>query len=122
MTMTKTLEAYRDTLERIGTGTVSVDFAREILDVAESELEEAHGEYTLAQAIQMSGRSRSYFDRRLERWAADGLARKPGREWLIRRAVIPAPPAVTEEGFDPSTPEDEILRRLDEDDQRTVRE
>ena len=111
----ETLDEYRETLERIGPqGTVSAAFAREIVDVAEAELEEAHGEYTIAQAMEMSGRSRAYFTRRLDRLEREGLARKPGREWLIRRAAIPERLANEDDGdgFEPGTPASEIADRV----------
>lgn len=106
------LDEYRDTLERVRGGTVPTGLALEILDVAEAELEHAHGEYTLAQAMEMSGRSRSYFERRLPRLAREGLARKPGREWLIRRAAIPGKPEASDEGFDPDMPVEDIVSGL----------
>ena len=108
----RSLQEYRDTLDKIGAGTVSADFAREILDAAEAELEEARGEFTLAQAMEKSGRSRSYFERRMPDLAARGLARKPGREWLLKAAAIPA--REVHGGFDPALSVNELVDALDD--------
>lgn len=102
------LEEYRRRLA--GVETVRRELVEEILDVAEAELDSAHGEFTISQAVAMSGRSRSWFERRLERWEERGLARKPGRDWLLKAAVIPR--RAGERGFDPRLPADEIARRL----------
>jgi hypothetical protein len=82
-----TLDDYRTRLD--GVATVDVALVHEILDLAETEIEQAQGEYTLAQAVALSGRSRSYFERRLGVWAEQRVARKAGTVWLIRRAAIP---------------------------------
>lgn len=105
---TVSLEEYRERLE--GVETVRRELVEEILDVAEAEIEAAHGEFTISQAVAISGNSRSWFERRLDRWAEQGLARKPGRDWLLKAAVIPRKPG--KRGFDPRLPADEIARRL----------
>lgn len=102
----RSLQEYREDLARIDGGTVPVAYAREILEAADAALREAEGEYTLAQAMERSGKSRSYFERRVRRWTAEGLARKPGREWLLKAAAIP--PRVVHGGFDPSLSADEV--------------
>ncbi len=107
----RSLSEYRDMLESIDGGTVPVAFAAEILDAAESEIHSAHGEYTLLQAMERSGRSRSYFERRIASLAARGLARKPGREWLLRAAAIPS--REVHGGFDPSLSPNELADALD---------
>lgn len=118
--MVKFVEQYRERLE--GVETVRVDLVHEILDVMEAELEEAHGEYTIDQAVEMSGRSRSFFERRLDDLEERGLARKPGRDWLIKAAAIPdrERKSLPGDGFDEDASDDEILRRLAEDDRRSV--
>jgi integrase len=108
------LDEYRERLE--GVETVRAELVIEILDVAEAELKEAHGEYTIAQAVERTGKSRSWFERRLETWAANGLARKPGRDWLIKAAALPNRRRPPWEGFDPAQSDDEILRQLAADD------
>ena len=99
---------YRRRLE--GVATVEVGLVREILDAAERELEQAHGEFTLAQAVYMSGRSRRWFERRLPALTEQGLARKPGRVWLLKRAAIPARQEAG--AFDETLSADEIADRL----------
>ena len=115
------LDEYRDRLA--GVETVRTDLVMEIIDAAEAEIAEAHGEYTIAQAMERSGRSRSWFERRLEKWARNGLARKPGRDWLIKAAAVPGRPraasAEPAEGFDPAASDDEILRRLAAEDRQS---
>lgn len=111
------LSRYRETLERIRGGTVPAELALEILDAAEAELAHAHGEYTLTQAMAMSGRSRSWFERRLPDLEAQGLARRAGRIWLLKRAAIPERETFARGGFDPAASDEEILRRLREHDE-----
>lgn len=106
------LADYRETLERVRGGTVPATLALEILDVAEREIERVHGEHTLTDAMAMSGRSRSWFERRLPEWERQGLARRAGRIWLVKHGVIPHRELEVAAGFDPATSDDEILRRL----------
>lgn len=112
-----TLARYRETLEQVRGGTVPAELALEILDAAEQEIAHAHGEYTLAQAMAMSGRSRSWFERRLPDFEARGLARRAGRVWLLKRAAIPERATFDRDGFDPGVSDEDILRRLRERDQ-----
>lgn len=105
------LTEYRQTLERIRAGTVSIEFAREILDAAEAEIQERSGEFTITQGVELSGRSRSWFERRLPLLVQQGLARKVGTAWLLKGAAIPARRAEGDE-FDPMLDADEIARRL----------
>lgn len=106
----RSLTEYRETLERIGSGTVSVEFAREMLDAAEREVAKTVGEYTITQAVEMSGRSRSWFERHVERFAAEGLARKLGNVWLVKGAAIPRRGET--DAFDPAMDVDSIADRL----------
>lgn len=107
-----TLARYRETLEQVRGGTVPAELALEILDAAEQEIAHAHGEYTLAQAMAMSGRSRSWFERRLPDFEARGLARRAGRVWLLKRAAIPERATFDRDGFDPGVSDEDILRQL----------
>lgn len=106
----RSLQEYRDRLN--GVATVSVELVREIIDVAEAEIETAHGEFSLSQAVGISGRSRSWFERRLPTWQIQGLARKVGRVWLLKRAIIPSRRQTARGAFDPSTPNDSIIDSL----------
>jgi len=103
----RSLDDYRAMLESMKGGTIPAELGLEIIAQARAEIEEAGGEFTLAQAIERSGRSRSYFERRARQWAAQGFARKPGREWLIKGVVIPS--RVVHGGFDPSLSADEVV-------------
>lgn len=116
MAQVRSLPEYRSMLEPLGQGTVPAALALEIIAAAEAEIEQAQGEFTIAQAVERSGRSRSWFERRLARWAAIGLARKPGVEWLVKAAAIPARTAQNPHGFDPSLPDAAILGALAADD------
>lgn len=108
----RSLVEYRETLERIGDGTVSTDFAREIIDAAVAEIRAAHGEYTITQAVEMSGRSRSWFERRLNDFRMYGLARQlPNGMWLLKAAALPGREHEGS-GFDPALDVDEIARRV----------
>lgn len=106
----RSLTEYKAMLESLKGGTVPAELALEMLAVAEEEIEQALGEYTLTQAMEKSGKSRGYFERRLEKWAAQGLARKPGREWLLKAAVVPS--RVVHGGFDPALSDADILAEL----------
>lgn len=115
----RSLEHYRNqiaALAEAGAGSVSLGFAEELYQAAVAELEQAHGEFTIAQAVEKSGRSRSWFERRLAGWAEEGLARKPGTEWLLKAATIPPRLSADPHGFDPGLSDDAILARLAEDD------
>lgn len=109
----RSLTEYRALLEPMKGGTVPAEFALEIIHTAEAEIEVARGELSIAQAMERSGRSRSYFDRRVPEWARTGDARQVGRVWLIRAAVVPG----SDYGGAPvdATPEDIVaeLERLD---------
>lgn len=109
-TETRSLPEYRAMLETMKGGTVPAELALEIVQAAEDEVRLAHGELTIAQAMERSGKSRSYFERRVQRWAESGMARKPGREWLIRVAVIPS--REVQGGFDPSLSANELADAL----------
>lgn len=107
----RSLTEYRETLERIGDGTVSVEFARGILDAAERELVQTGGELTITQAVEMSGRSRSWFERHANQLAAEGLARKLSNGmWLVK--VAAARRASDPGAFDPGLDADSIAERL----------
>lgn len=109
-----TLERYEATLTQVGEqGTVSVAFAREILAAAREEIEQRAGEFSVTQAVEISGRSRSWFERRLPEWQETGLARKVGALWLLKAAAIPARTEGVH-GFDPRLGAEAIGRRLDE--------
>lgn len=41
------------------------------------------------EALSRSGKSPDYLRARREQWAVDGLARKDGKRWLYRRAIVP---------------------------------
>ena len=105
------ISEYRTLLERVDGGTVPARLALEIVDAAEKELDAAHGEYTVSQAMHMSGRSRSWFERRLPEWRKQKLARRVGRVWLLKRGAIPIKRA-GDEGFDVSLSPEEVARRL----------
>jgi hypothetical protein len=107
------LKEYRATLDRIGDGTVSVAFAREIIDAAEERLQQAAGELTIQRAMELSGKSRGWFMRRVPSWEKQGLARRvEGGPWLVREVVVPRRRHLPRGGIDPSLSDDEILRRL----------
>lgn len=103
-----TLAEYRETLQRIGAGTVSVDFALSVIQAAEREIATAAAEYTLTQAVARSGRSRGYFEARLARLVELGLARKPGRDWLLKAAAIPSRESAVRGPVDEGLGADEI--------------
>jgi hypothetical protein len=111
--MHASLQQYREKLK--GVETIRAELALEIIDAAEAEIEQAHGEYSLAQAVGLSGRSRSWFERRLPQWNKQGLARKVGRVWLIKRAAIPARKRARK-GFDPKLEVDAIVQALADED------
>lgn len=109
----RSLEEYRKTLEQIGEGTVSVAFAREILEAAAEKIQQAEGEHTIQRAMELSGKSRGWFTRRIPAWAEKGLARRAGGgPWLVRDVVVPKRRALPSGGIDPSLSNEEILRRL----------
>lgn len=111
----KTLTEYEQTLEKIGSGAVSIEFAREILEAAKAELAEAGGEFTITQAVELSGRSRSWFERRLPELAAAGTARQlPGGLWLLKRAAIPSR-WKEGDGLDPALDTETLAERVLED-------
>lgn len=107
------LQQYREKLE--GVETIRAELALEIIDVAEAEIEQAHGEYSMAQAVGLSGRSRSWFERRLAAWNRQGLARRVGRVWLIKRGAIPMRQRAAK-GFDPTLEIDAIVDALADED------
>ncbi len=106
----KTLAEYRELLEEMRGGTVAVDYVLdEIIAAAEREIARSGVELTLSQAMSLSGRSRSYFEARLAKWQEQGLARKPGRDWLISRVVVPVRRQPGGEGLlDPDMSPEEI--------------
>lgn len=112
------LREYRDKLAGLEGGTVPTALALEIIDAGLQEVAAAETEYTLTDACALSGRSRSFFERRLAMWEAQGLARRSGRTWLLKRGTIPARRRgvlVGGRGYDPAlTPEelaDALLRK-----------
>lgn len=112
----RNLSDYRETLERIGAGTVSTAFALEIIEAAEAEIAAAGQEYTVGRAAEVSGRSRSWVVRRLTNWSEDGLARQlDDGTWLVKDAALPPRPHVPGGGIDLSAPvgafADKLLRR-----------
>jgi hypothetical protein len=107
----RSMDEYRQTLDRIGAGTVSAEFAREILEAAEREIEARSGEFTVTQAVELSGRSRSWYERRLPDLEESGLARKVGAVWLLKAAAIPTRRA-DDDGFDPLMTPEEIANRM----------
>lgn len=110
---TRSLVEYRETLEKIGQqGAVSVTYALEMLEAAESALEQQSGEHTLSRAITMSGRSRSWWESRLPHLQATKLARKEGAIWLIKDAAIPRRKPLPRDGFSESDNAADIADRL----------
>ncbi len=109
----RSLGEYRETLEKIGhQGAVSVAYALEIVRAAEAALEGQSLEHTLARAIALSGRSRSWWESRLPHLKAKKLARKEGAIWLIRDAAIPRRKPLPRGGFRETDSADEIAERL----------
>jgi hypothetical protein len=108
----RSLDEYREWVEQMRGGAVPAETVLEIIALAEAELLEAHGEVTLTQAVRDSGRSRSWWTRRLTSLAARRLARKSGGVWLIRAAAVPTRETNRGRGFDPDLSADEIARRL----------
>lgn len=112
-TRTRSLQAYRETLDAIGDGTVSTAFVREILDAAAAEIAAAQGEYTVTRAMEVARRSRSWVKRRLPSWRTAGLARQlDDGTWLIKDAALPRSTTLPRGGFDPSSPVGSIAMRL----------
>jgi len=111
--MIENLSEARAIMERLEGGTVPVATVLEIIQLAEDELSQARGEFTLTQAMEMSGRSRAWFERRLPEWVQKGMARRPGRDWLIKGAVIPLREStLPRHGFDPRLSDEQIMARL----------
>lgn len=109
----RSLTEYREMLERLEGGTVPVAFAQEILQAAEDQLQQAQGEHTITRAMELSGKSRGWFMRRLDAWAAQGLARRvEGGPWLVKDAVVPRRRPLASGGVDPSLSDEEIYRQL----------
>lgn len=109
------LAEYRDILERIAPGTVSTDFALEIIAAAEAELAAAGQEYTIGRAMELTHRSRSWIRRRLPVWRESGLARQlEDGTCLINDAALPPSTPVLVGGVDLSLPvgafADKLLR------------
>lgn len=106
----RSLTDYRRMLEEIRGGTIPADLGLEIIATAEAAIESAQGELTIAQAMERSGRSRSYFERRVQHWAAQGRARRLGRVWLVSATVVPGREF---DGSDPSASPEDIVAELD---------
>lgn len=109
---THSLADYRDRLEVMDGGLVPVSLALDIIDRAEEEIETRSLAITIPEAMDLSGRSRSYFERRLAGWVLAGSARKRGGRWFLNREVVAAPVGRRKEGFDPSTPTELIADDL----------
>lgn len=113
MTTTRSLTKYRESLEAIRGGTIPVDFALEIIEAWEADVQLAAGEYTITRAMEISGKSRGWFARRLEDWAKRGLARRlDNGTWLVSEAAVPRRRTLPSGGFDPSLGASEIARRI----------
>lgn len=109
----RSLTEYRDSLERIRGGTVPVDLALEIIDAWEEDAAKAGGEYTITRAVELSGKSRGWFRRRVEEWAEVGLSRQlPDGTWLVKDAVVPRRRELPSGGVDPSLSDAELFRRI----------
>lgn len=109
-----TLTQYRKKLEDMDGGTVPVSLVREIIDVAEEEIEARQHALTLPEAMLRSGRSRAFFERRLKDWQDKGLAQKRGRQWFIAAEVVPVRrgQGSQDEGFDPDDDPADAARAL----------
>ena len=82
------LHTYRTALEAMPSGSlIPVEYAREVVQCAIREA--TAGELTMQQAIEASGRSRSWIAKRVRGWAAQGLARQVGNAWIISPAALP---------------------------------
>lgn len=108
----RSLTEYRALLERLRGGTVPVDTALDIIEAAEREIQLAGGEVTLRQAMLRTGRSRSWFEARLPGWQEMGLARKPGRDWLIKEAALPERREAEAGPFDEALSPEELAERV----------
>ena len=99
----KSLAQYKAQLEGMDGGTVPVSMVREIIDVAEEEIEARQHSLTISEAMLRSGRSRSFFEHRMKGWKADGHAQKRGTQWFIAAEVVPVRRlrGARDEGFDP---------------------
>jgi len=106
------LAEFRRSLEMVDGGTIPVSLALEIIDQAEEEIETREIALTMQEAMERSGRSRAYFERRLARWLKDGHARKRGGRWFIAAEVVPYRSGKPGDGFDPSTPTEQIADQL----------
>lgn len=106
------LSDYRDRLEVMDGGLVPVSLALDIIDQAEEEMESRLWALTIPEAMEVSGRSRSYFERRLAGWVKAGTARKRGGRWFLNREVVPSRGGRSREGFDPATPTDVLADQL----------
>lgn len=107
------LVEYGEILDRVGeNGSVSVQFAREILETAAQALQQQTGEHTLARAMEISGRSRSWWEVRLPHMQARRLARKEGGVWLIKDAAIPRRKPLPSGGFTEADDVDAIADTL----------
>lgn len=109
----RSLTEYREMLDRIKGGTIPATLALEIVEAWEQDVEQAQGEYTITQAMEVSGRSRGWFHRRVESWAQQRLARKlPSGQWLVRTAAVPRRRVLPRGGIDPSLSPRDAARRL----------
>lgn len=109
----RSLTEYRESLERIKGGTIPVDLALEIVDAWEKAEEKTAGEYTVSRAVEISGKSRGWFRRRLEEFGAKGLARQlSDGTWLVKDAAIPRRRTLPTGGVDPSLSDDQMLARI----------
>lgn len=111
------LDDYKRRLQGIEGGTIPVSLALEIVAAAEREVETRAGELTISQAVERSGRSRSWFERRLEGWKVTGLARQmESGVWLLKAAALPDRPHSHPDGYDTALSDEDILAELRADD------
>lgn len=109
----RSLTEYRETLERVRGGTVPVDLALEIVDAWERDAERSAGEYTITRAVELSGKSRGWFRRRIDDWARQGLARQlSDGTWLVKDAAVPIRRRLPSGGVDPSLSDEDIYAQL----------
>lgn len=109
----RSLTEYRESLERIKGGTIPVDLALEIVDAWEQMEGAKGGEYTVSRAVELSGKSRGWFRRRLDGWQQKGLARQLNDgTWLVKDAAIPRRASLPSGGVDPSLSDEEFFQLL----------
>ena len=110
----KPLAQFKAQLQGLEGGTVPVSYVLEMLETAEHEIEARKYAVTIPEAILKSGRSRSYFERRLKAWVEEDRAQKRGRQWFLDAEVVPQRKrrGSQDEGFDPDADPAEAARLL----------